>query len=225
MRGDNPIRPPLTHDGTTLEVKSVFATVQGEGPYTGWPSVFVRLGGCNLACAFCDTDFEGYGARSLDGLMGDIKQKASDGQGQRLRPLVVITGGEPLRQNIAPLCDALLREGFKVQIETNGTLYRPLPEGVDIVCSPKNTGGGYFPVREDLLARVGAFKFIVSARDERYNHVGQVGQERRDIPVYVQPMDECDAARNRENIALALQLATEYGYRLSLQTHKILGIE
>ena len=141
------------------------------------------------------------------------------------RKLVVITGGEPLRQNIAPLCEALLAADLKVQIETNGTLWRELPEGVDIVCSPKNTGDGYFPVREDLLPRVGAFKFIISKRDARYNHVADVGQKRYHTPVYVQPMDEYNEVRNTENVALALELATEHGYLLSLQMHKLLGIE
>jgi 7-carboxy-7-deazaguanine synthase len=225
MRGNNPIRKPVQHDGASLEVKSVFATLQGEGPYTGWPSVFVRLGGCNLACTFCDTDFEDYKSVALASLIEEVKQKSLDEAGKRIRPLVVITGGEPLRQNIAPLCEALLAESFKVQIETNGTLYRALPEGVDIICSPKNTGGGYFPVREDLLPRVNAFKFIISSRDENYNHVGEAGQKTFGTPVYVQPMDEYDDARNAENLALALRLATEHGYRLSLQTHKILGIE
>jgi 7-carboxy-7-deazaguanine synthase len=225
MRGTNPIRKPLQHDGSMLEVKSVFPTLQGEGPYTGAPSVFVRLGGCNLACTFCDTEFEDYSEMPLSDLLSGVKKKSVNEKGERVRDLVVITGGEPLRQNIAPLCEALLAEGFKVQIETNGTLFRPLPDGVDIVCSPKNTGGGYFPVRDDLLSRVSAFKFIISSHDEKYNHVGDVGQEKFATPVYVQPMDEYDDARNAENLALALRLGSEYGYLLSLQTHKILGIE
>jgi len=225
MRGQNPIRKPLNHDGSTLEVKSIFPTLQGEGPYTGWPSVFVRLGGCNLACSFCDTNFEDYAELALRDVVGQVKQKSLDEQGVRIRTLVVITGGEPLRQNIEPLCEALLAEGFKVQIETNGTLWRELPKGVEIVCSPKNTNGNYFPVRNDLLARVNAFKFIISAKNEQYNHVGEVGQKQYNTPVYVQPMDEYDEMRNKENLALALQLAAENGYRLSLQTHKILGIE
>lgn len=220
MRGKNPIRKPLSHDGSVLEVKKIFPTLQGEGPYTGWPAVFVRLGGCNLACAFCDTDFEGYAEKTLAEIVAEVKKLAGD-----TRKLVVITGGEPLRQNIVPLCEVLLKEGFKVQIETNGTLYRPLPEGVDIVCSPKNTGGGYFPVREDLLPRVHAFKFIISARDAHYDHVGDVGQGKFATPVYVQPMDEYDPKQNADNMALALKLATEQGYKLSLQTHKLLGIE
>ena len=70
-----------------------------------------------------------------------------------------------------------------------------------------------------------ALKFIISAHDEKYNHVGNVGQGMYHTPVYVQPMDEYDTERNAENIALAKELAMRNGYILSLQTHKILGIE
>lgn len=224
MYGKNPIRPPVPGDGMTLEVKHLFPTLQGEGPYVGQPSVFIRLGGCNLACTFCDTDFEDYTPMPLADILARTKE-LSLAKGQRVRDLVVITGGEPFRQNIAPLCEALLAEKFRVQIETNGTLYRSLPDAVDIVCSPKNTGQGYFPVREDLLSRVNAFKFIISRHDAKYNHVADVGQGRYHTPVYVQPMDEYDAVRNAENLALAKELAMTYGYRLSLQTHKLLGIE
>lgn len=225
MKGSNPIRPPAKGDGTRLEVKHIFPTLQGEGPYAGHPSVFIRLGGCNLACHFCDTDFEDFSESSIDDIVQTVCRMALNAQGGRSRHLVVITGGEPLRQEIAPLCKLLLAEGFKVQIETNGSLYRKLPVGVDIVCSPKNTGAGYFPVRDDLLARINAFKFIIAKDNPRYNHVAEVGQSLYHTPVYVQPMDEYDADKNAQNHAYALELAEQYGYIVSLQTHKILGIE
>jgi 7-carboxy-7-deazaguanine synthase len=232
MHGNNPIRPPVSGDGSQLEVKHIFPTLQGEGPYVGHPAVFVRLGGCNLACSFCDTDFEDYAPMALAEIISEVKRLAKvplpnpppRGEGI-VRKLVVITGGEPLRQNIVPLCEALLAEGFKVQIETNGTLYQKLPEAVHIVCSPKNSGGGYFPIRTDLLPRLQALKFIISKSDEKYNHVGEVGQAQFGTPVYVQPMDEYDAVRNAENRAYAMELAQRHGYVLSLQMHKILGIE
>ena len=224
MFGKNPIRPPVSGDGSILEVKSVFPTLQGEGPYTGVPSVFVRLGGCNLACTFCDTEFEDYKAMPLDELLAEVKEKSLQGD-VWVRNLVVITGGEPLRQNITPFCEALIADGFKIQIETNGTLFRPLPEAVEIVCSPKNTGQGYFPLREDLLSRITALKFIISKSNTQYGYVPDVGQSMHNIPVYVQPMDEYDVERNQQNLAYTTELAMQHGYRLSLQTHKILGIE
>lgn len=215
MRGTNPIRAPKNDDGQTLEVQAIFATLQGEGPNAGTPAVFIRLGGCNLSCDFCDTEFESFFAQSVEAITETAMKTAGD-----IANLVVITGGEPLRQNIVPLCEALLAKGLQVQIETNGTLYRPLPEGVEIVCSPKNTGQGYAPIRPDLLPRVGAFKFLVSASHPLYRDVPVISG----VPIYVQPMDEVDAAKNTANREYAKRLALANGYRLSLQLHKILGI-
>lgn len=221
MHGQNPKRPPETGDGQTLQVVAIFPTLQGEGPFVGHPAVFVRLGGCNLACDFCDTEFEEFIPMALPDLLQQVEREAKHDV-RRVRGLVVITGGEPLRQNIAPLCAALMDLGFTVQIETNGTLYRPLPEGVHIICSPKVTDGRYHPLRPDLLARVDALKFIIRAGDPVYGNIGDIGEYR--APIYVQPMDEYDPIKNAANQARALQLAQERGYRLSLQTHKMLGI-
>lgn len=219
MHGTNPIRKPENGDGSTLSVQEIFPTLQGEGPLAGHPAVFVRLGGCNLACAFCDTEFESFREMKLPDLLAQVEK---DGAG--VRRLVVVTGGEPLRQNIAPLCGALLERGFAVQVETNGTLWRELPREVSVVCSPKRTGAGYMPLRPDLLARADALKFIVSRHEPGYGGVGEVGQRDHAIPVYVQPMDEGNEKANAENTALALELAQKHGYRLSLQLHKLLGI-
>jgi 7-carboxy-7-deazaguanine synthase len=221
MFGKNPKRPPEMGDGSSLNVVEIFATLQGEGPFVGQPSVFVRLGGCNLACSFCDTEFEQFKAISLEVLVDKIMFQAAG-----VRDLVVITGGEPLRQNIVPLCEALLAKDLRVQIETNGTLWRPLPQGVNVVCSPKVTDGKYHPLRPDLLARVDALKFIVSAAEGDYHAVGDVGQSSagRNIPLYVQPMDEYDPEKNKANAVYALELAQAKGYRLSTQIHKLWGI-
>jgi 7-carboxy-7-deazaguanine synthase len=221
MFGKNPLRPPESGDGSLLQVVNIFPTLQGEGPFVGHPAVFVRLGGCNLACSFCDTEFEAFAPLALSDLLAQLNALRQPG-----RDLVVITGGEPLRQNIAPLCEALLAQGWRVQIETNGTLWRPLPDAVSIVCSPKMTAGSYHSLRPDVLARVDALKFIVAAAPGDYHSVGNVGQHEsgRAIPVYVQPMDAYDMTLNAANTAHALALAQAHGYRLSLQTHKLLGI-
>ena len=137
----------------------------------------------------------------------------------------MITGGEPFRQPISALCDALLLAGYRVQIETNGTLYRPLDARVDIICSPKVSDGKYHAIREDLFSKINALKFIISASDKDYMNVPDIGQGEHNIPVYVQPMDQYDDAKNADNLKRAAALAEEEGYRLSLQTHKIIGIE
>lgn len=225
MHGKNPKRGPLKGDGSVLEVKHIFATIQGEGPYAGHPAVFIRLGGCNLACDFCDTDFEDYQPAGLESIISRVLELSVNAQKERVRDLVVITGGEPFRQPIEKLCNLLLGANFRVQIETNGALYRPVDARVDIVCSPKNTGQGYAPVRGDLLDRVTAMKFIISERISDYSAIGDVGIRGRDIPVYVQPMDEHDEAQNRRNYEYTARLAQSHGYRLSIQLHKILNIE
>lgn len=219
MHGTNPIRPPVKGDGSVLDVVEIFATLQGEGPQAGHPAVFVRLGGCNLACAFCDTEFERFEPMERQAIV----QRVTDLAG-RVCSLVVITGGEPLRQPIAPLCEAMIAAGFTVQIETNGTLWRDLPEEVLVVCSPKASDGQYHPIRPDVLARAQALKFLISADDTAYADVPDVGQEAFGVPVYVQPIDAYDAPRNEANKARAAMLAQMHGYRLSLQLHKLLGL-
>jgi 7-carboxy-7-deazaguanine synthase len=200
-----------------LQVQEIFPTLQGEGPHTGVPSVFVRLGGCNLACHFCDTEFESFREMTLDEVLAEIQSLTEDS-----RKLVVITGGEPLRQNIVPLCQLLIDAGYLPQIETNGTLWRDLPQGVDIICSPKAAGGEYHPLRADMLARVTALKFIISKTCVPYN---TVPYHPHNIPIWVQPMDEYDAGKNAENLDYTIQLAEQHGYKLSLQTHKLFALD
>lgn len=219
MFGHNPKRRAEKGDGSTLYIQEIFPTFQGEGPNTGIPAIFIRLGGCNLACSFCDTEFETFEAMSLEAVLNQVA--ACREQEERL---IVITGGEPLRQNIAPLCEALLKLGYKVQIETNGTLYRELPAPVEIICSPKNTGRGYHPIRPDLLSRISALKFIVSADDPLYQDIAEVGQSEWAIPVYIQAMDEYDPLKNAANLAHARKLVKQHNALLSLQTHKLAGV-
>lgn len=223
MFGKNPILPPKKSDGLNLDVQEIFATFQGEGIYTGFPSIFIRLGGCNLACKFCDTEFDSYKGLSLEKILEKV-DKISHKNGKLTHDLVVITGGEPFRQNLVPLCRALLKKNYKIQIETNGTLYQKLPSKVDIVCSPKNPSGKYHPIRPDLLPCISAFKFLISAQNKNYNFVPDVGQNVHKTPVYLQPIDEYDDKKNAKNRVLTIKLASENGCRISLQTHKFWNI-
>ena len=257
MFGANPKRPPLkNHDGLSLDVVDIFPTIQGEGPFAGRPAIFIRLGGCNLACDFCDTEFEEFEPMALEGVVEKVINFSMDTRSAVSRPrecltggepnnnwspsratvsetgdkqkfLIVITGGEPMRQNITPLCEVLLQQGFEVQIETNGTLYQALPDNVNIVCSPKNTGNGYGPIRPDLLAKIDALKFIISPNHDGYQHVAEWcdGAANTNLPpIYVQPLDEQDEQKNQANTQYTMELAKRCGYRLSLQLHKILQI-
>lgn len=225
MFGKNRILKAETHDGLALDVQEIFPTLQGEGLYVGQPSVFVRLGGCNLACDFCDTEFETYQNWKLHQLIAEVENLAKNADGKIVRKLIVITGGEPLRQPIERLCKELVARNFLVQIETNGTLFRELPSEVKIICSPKISNKKYHQIRPDLLSRIDAFKFIISKSHLNYQEIAEVGQSKFNIPVYVQPMDERDEAKNRANLEHAKNLCEERGYFLSLQLHKILGIK
>lgn len=222
MFGDNPKRPPVKGDGQILFVQNIFKTLQAEGPYFGTPSIFVRLGGCNLACNFCDTEFESFAQRDLYDIVERVDDLSKNSRGDRSVFLIVITGGEPLRQPIKPMCEMLIDLGYKIQIETNGTLYQELPNDVEIVCSPKVSHGKYHQINEQLLSRINAFKFLISANLPGYNTVSDFCVGRT---VFVQAMDEYDEELNKKNKKLAVEIAIEYGYRLSYQMHKDLDIE
>ena len=207
-------------------VKELFYTLQGEGANAGRPAVFCRFAGCNLwsgreadrataVCRFCDTEFVGTDGTgggkfaTADQLAAAVAAAwpAGDPAG---RPLVVCTGGEPLLQLDQPLIDALHAVGFEIAVETNGTL--PRPAGLDWVCvSPKAEA-------ELVLTSGDELKLVYpqkGAPPERY-----AGLEFREF--FLQPMDGPDREANTR-AALAYCLAHPR-WRLSLQTHKLLGI-
>ncbi len=222
MFGKNKITKPRFGDGSILAIKEIFATIQGEGPFAGEPSVFVRLGGCNLQCKFCDTDFDNSQEMSLDLLLTTINQLSLN-EGKRVRKLIVITGGEPFLQPIENLCDQLIKAKYKVQIETNGTIYREINPEVFIICSPKAGITGYSIIRNDILDRVSALKFIISKFDNNYNFVPEY-KEYEEKEIYIQPMDELCENKNKENLNYCIDLSLKKGYKLSLQLHKIIGV-
>lgn len=225
MFGKNKILKAENHDGLNLDVQEIFPTLQGEGPYAGHPSVFIRLGGCNLACNFCDTEFDSYENFSLQKILTEVQKLSKNSSEKIVRNLIVITGGEPLRQPIERLCKELVKLNFLVQIETNGTLFRDLPKEVKIICSPKVTNNKYHQIRPDLLSRISAFKFIISVSDKNYSQIPDFVKSNPQITVYVQPMDEYDEAKNQANLQHALKICEEEGFPLSLQIHKILKIK
>lgn len=230
MFGQNPVAPKRDTEITFL-VKSIFNTIQGEGPYAGHPATFIRLGGCNLRCAFCDTDFT-----------TDLKEMPADEVclrvtriDRRLNRLIVITGGEPMLQNLALLITAiskLLPYVTIVQIETAGTVWPPglirnvaaYSPRVDIVVSPKTP-----KVNKVVSEMAQHWKYLIDTNDKHDPingvpmHLAQPG--RSDAVIYFQPMDVLDPIRNGANVTLTKELCLEYGHRISLQQHKLLGVE
>lgn len=226
MFGKNKILKIEQHIGDFLDIQEIFPTLQGEGPFVGQGAIFIRLGGCNLKCNFCDTEFDNFKNFSLTEILQKVVEFSKNSQGKIVRKLVVITGGEPMRQPIEKLCKELILLKFLVQIETNGTIFRELPSEVKIICSPKISNHKYHILRPDILQKIDALKFIISASDEDYSVVGEVGQaSRNELSIYVQPMDEYDQEKNQKNLQKCLDLCEENGYFLSLQTHKIVGLK
>jgi organic radical activating enzyme len=224
-----PIKSHHNPDGR-LSVHSIFYTIQGEGPFAGEPAVFVRLAGCNLQCPQCDTEYTGGAQMGLDEV---IEQIVNDWTIPFVNPLVVITGGEPFRQNIKPLIHTILHENWRVQIETNGTLFA---EGLmyehpnlTVVCSPK--AGKVSAKLEPFIA---AYKYVVSSDNVSSSDglpksaLGLPGRPARPLraetPIYVNPVDEQDAVTNAGNIQTAVWSCMKFGYRLGLQIHKIIQV-
>ena len=218
MFGTNQKLPIEKNDGNKLKVHSIFETIQGEGPYSGYQAIFIRLSGCNLACKFCDTEFDNFVTLSIHRIIDKIKKFS------KVDPLIVLTGGEPFRQNIAPLCNLLVQNNFKTQIETNGTLYFAINKKIELVCSPK-VRHHYTKIRNDILSQTIAIKFLISAHYTEYSDIAEIGQTKFNIPVYVQPMDEYNQKSNYENLILTQEIAKRYDVILSLQIHKILRIK
>ncbi|MBT4878719.1 MAG: 7-carboxy-7-deazaguanine synthase QueE [Alphaproteobacteria bacterium] len=216
MFGKNKILKVENHLGDFLMVVNIFKTLQGEGPFSGEPAIFVRLGGCNLKCSFCDTEFDNFERINLN----DIVQKINTEISKDNIKLIVITGGEPLRQPIEKFCGKLLELGFKVQIETNGTIARKLPQEVHIVCSPKITNKKY-NISENLIKYADSFKFLLSSEGD-YKLIPKLECSK---PIYVQPIDSYNQQQNLLNQKYTMKVALKYGYIYSIQQHKILNIE
>ena len=203
-------------------VKEIFLPLQGEGMQAGRRAVFLRLSGCNLwtgreqdrataQCNFCDTDFVG-----MDGENGGryaaaaLAAKVEQLWGRGDCPLVVITGGEPMLQLDAALIDALHARGFEIALETNGTL--PAPAGIDWICVSPKAG-------TEVVQRFGDELKLVWPQ-AGIDPIELLGWDFRHF--LIQPMDCAEAAAAR-------QAAIDYvlrhpEWRLSLQTHKLLGL-
>jgi 7-carboxy-7-deazaguanine synthase len=177
MFGKNKIMVPNSYreePNGTLRITTIFYTLQGEGVYQGIPAVFVRLQGCNLRCSFCDTFFDAGDRLTYDEILSkaeEIKNKFYTDRNIILpdnlikSQLLVVTGGEPLNQkNLTDFLHAAHKKGYRTQIESNGTIYRDIPEETHLVLSPKinESTGKFIKVNDALLNRANTLKFVVS---------------------------------------------------------------
>lgn len=214
-------------------VKELFATLQGEGAQAGRAAIFCRFAGCNLwsgreedrstaICQFCDTDFvgtDGVGGGkfdSADHLANAIEAAWLETMGTERYRYVVMTGGEPLLQLDAPLIEALHQRHFEIAIETNGTI--KIPNGIDWVClSPKANA-------ELVVKQADEIKLVVPQTEHQPIEITLHRFEGMDFRHrYLQPMD---GPQLRENTAYAVELCQKHPlWRLSVQTHKMIGIQ
>ena len=205
-------------------VKEMFLTLQGEGVNAGARAVFVRFAGCNLwsgreqdrataVCRFCDTDFVGVdgegGGRFADAEALASAAAAHWGEGTAAR-FVVLTGGEPMLQVDDALVEALHARGFRIAMESNGTL--PAHPGIDWLCVSPKAGSVVVQRSGDELKLVWPQAGTDIDALERWDFANRL----------IQPLDDPAAEANRAAcVALVMERP---GWRLSLQTHKLLGL-
>lgn len=237
MKGTNEITKPFEIRDKLL-VNSIWPTIQGEGPDAGRVSVFVRLATCNLKCFFCDTEFDTGEWMEHDMVINRVHEIAQICKAR----LVVVTGGEPLLQNIVPLVMGCNERKLAVAVETAGTVYSNELKfhftggskrwnGNMIVCSPKTVG-----LNKKLIPLIGAFKYIIRVGEtSEVDGLPTFSTQTEGQPallyrphdsacIYVQPMDEGDAIKNDANLKAAALICLRWGYRLSVQIHKIAGL-
>ena len=238
-------QPPeklVKSSGESLDVHSVFYTIQGEGPMAGQPAVFIRLAGCNIQCPQCDTEYTKHRqTMPVDALVDLVLSLRAwdENSGCSSRPLAVITGGEPFRQNLTPFVERLrlrTQGWYRVQIETNGTL--PMSPGLDprsvtVVCSPKGN-----LISRSIAEFCHYYKFVISS--DCVNPVDGLPTRALGWPVaqlarppigtpacqiYLQPADEKDVAINTRNLEAAVKSCMKYGYTLGVQMHKLANVQ
>jgi 7-carboxy-7-deazaguanine synthase len=215
--------------GRLFNIINIWRTIQGEGPFAGTPAVFLRLAHCNLQCPFCDTDYTtNPRAMNIAEIMSAIAVIMPPSG------FLVITGGEPfLYKRLSVLCQVCYNEAaWTVQIETNGTIFDPdfvWSHRVTCICSPKAN------IHPRLEPFIDSLKYVLRAGEVEDDGLPTraLGGGRPGRPttsdfhgdIYLQPQDDKDADQNKQNIDACVQSCMKHGYSLSLQLHKILGLE
>ncbi|MDG1751272.1 MAG: 7-carboxy-7-deazaguanine synthase QueE [Thalassotalea sp.] len=222
---------------TKFKINELFETIQGEGAFTGQPSIFIRLQGCPVACSWCDTKhtWEINVEDKVDQQTMMNKAVESDHWAQltpeEIIPIfsdknyqakhIVITGGEPCMVDLIPLCQVFEAQGFSCQIETSGTFEVKTTEKCWVTVSPKvNMKGGY-KILSSAMQRANEIKHPVATEQ----HVDDlkallIEHSVSDKPIYLQPISQKERATE-----LAIKTCIENNWRLSIQVHKYIGIE
>ena len=216
----------------TFRVNDIFYSLQGEGHHTGRAAVFVRFAGCNLRCPFCDTSFDAYKEMTGEQILSAIDSHLSSLLSPlSSNPLIVLTGGEPTLQVDEAFVDLLHAHGFEVAMESNGT--RPAPRNLDwLTVSPKVIRGESREQRGER--RPDELKIIFDDETDpesylvAYKSVFSLhSPQKSSIPLlYLQPCDTGDPERNVLIVNDCVAYIKQHPqWRLSLQTHKLIGID
>ena len=195
-------------------------TVQGEGYYAGTPADFIRLYGCPVGCFFCDT---GYASPDGDYYKKKLPRKKMSVEeliSELKSPLIVLTGGEPMiHKNLAVLCEAIHKTGRTVSIECSGSYWVDVPDYVYITLSPKEHISPKFPVLPIFWERANEYKLVVYDKSEFEYYKDRVKNFKG--LKYLSPEHESETS-NQYAVELLLQ---NKDYKMSIQTHKYLGLE
>jgi len=222
---------------TCYKINELFETIQGEGSFTGQPSIFIRLQGCPVACSWCDTkhtwainlddqistsnmlnktqESDHWSELSVDDILQVIIQEGYQAKH------IVITGGEPAMVDLTPLCLGLEEQGYSCQIETSGTFEILTSKKCWVTVSPKvNMKGGY-KILSSAMHRANEIKHPI-ATEQHVDDLKALLDEHQivDTQVYLQPISQKKRATE-----LAIRTCIENDWRLSVQVHKYLGIE
>jgi 7-carboxy-7-deazaguanine synthase len=219
------------------KINELFETIQGEGAFTGQPSIFIRLQGCPVACSWCDTkhtweinlsdevqtsamltkneESPTWSTLSTDEILSVITK-----QGYQAKH-IVITGGEPAMVDLKPLCLALELQGFSCQLETSGTFEVNVSEKCWVTVSPKVKMKGGYKIVNSAMQRANEIKHPVATEQ----HIDDLkalltAHHITNTQVYLQPISQKERATE-----LAIKSCIENNWRLSVQVHKYLGIE
>jgi len=222
---------------TQYKINELFETIQGEGAFTGQPSIFIRLQGCPVECSWCDTkhtweielkdevakevmlaksqETSQWANFSIEQILALISERGYQAKH------IVITGGEPCMVDLTPLCQAFETLGYSTQIETSGTFEIKASKNCWVTVSPKiNMRGGY-PILNSAMLRANEIKHPV-ATEQHVNDLKKLLSVHKIVntPIYLQPISQKPRATE-----LAITTCIANNWRLSVQVHKYLGIE
>jgi 7-carboxy-7-deazaguanine synthase len=221
-----------------LPLNEIFESIQGEGSFTGAPSIFVRLQGCPVGCAWCDTKHSWYLDVKHQTTFEEVVAKAGDGDSwcnttvdEMVNHLltyqarhIVISGGEPCLYDLIDFCDALEANGFSVQIETSGTFEIKVSDSTHVTVSPKVAMKGGYEILDSALIRANEIKHPVAMT----RHIQELDallarltdEQVATKKIYLQPISQQQRATQ-----LAIDTCIERNWWLSIQTHKYLAIQ